>query len=59
VCSSDLDSLDKDKIYLVYCRAGSRSAKASQIMSDLKFKKIYNMDGGFDTWYGAGYPSEK
>ncbi|OHD55351.1 MAG: hypothetical protein A2014_07205 [Spirochaetes bacterium GWF1_49_6] len=54
-----LDGLDKDKVYLVYCRAGSRSAKAAQIMAELKFKKIYNMEGGFDSWSGAGYPSEK
>ncbi|NPV02083.1 MAG: rhodanese-like domain-containing protein [Brevinematales bacterium] len=54
-----LDVLDKNKVYLVYCRAGSRSAKAAQIMSELKFKKIYNMEDGFDSWSGAGYPSVK
>ncbi|OHD56425.1 MAG: hypothetical protein A2Y33_15660 [Spirochaetes bacterium GWF1_51_8] len=52
-------ALDKSKVYLVYCKAGTRSAKASEAMANMGFKKIYNMTGGFDSWSASGYPSEK
>lgn len=51
-----LDELDKGKTYLVYCRTGSRSASARDIMTDLGFKNIYNMTGGISDWQSAGYP---
>lgn len=47
-----IDALDKSKTYLVYCAAGKRSAKASQIMADKGFKEIYNLEGGFSQWNG-------
>ncbi len=36
-------ALDKNKTYYVYCRSGNRSTKASTLMSDLGFIKIYNV----------------
>lgn len=47
--------LDKEKTYLVYCKAGSRSSAAQSVMIELGFKKIYNMDGGYTDWVSAGY----
>lgn len=40
-------SLDKEKPVYVYCRSGARSSKAMEIMKDLGFKTIYELQGGF------------
>lgn len=45
-----LSKLRKDLPIAVYCRSGKRSALAAKILSDLGFKKIYNMQGGFTKW---------
>ena len=47
-----LEELDKSKNYYVYCHAGSRSAKACQIMQQMDFKETYNLLGGMSTWNG-------
>ena len=40
---------------IVYCRSGSRSLQASDILVANNFTKIYNMLGGISTWIDAGY----
>lgn len=50
--------LDKSRPYLVYCRSGVRSAKASSFLSDSGFSDIKNMSGGFNEW-SRRYPVEK
>lgn len=42
--------LDKSKAYIVYCRSGGRSTKASKLMVDLGFEKIANMAGGYNEY---------
>jgi rhodanese-related sulfurtransferase len=42
--------LDKRKPVAVYCKAGSRSAKAAGILAEMGFKTIYNLDGGYMAW---------
>ncbi len=42
----ELDKLDKNKRYLIYCRTGSRSKAALGIMERLGFKEVYNMKYG-------------
>lgn len=42
---------------IVYCRAGSRSRAASEILSENGFSKVYNMLGGISAWIDAGYPT--
>lgn len=54
---SDLDKLDKTKTYLVYCRTGSRSARATGMMIDLGFSDVYNMLGGIVQWELSSYPT--
>ena len=46
-----------DTEILVYCRSGSRSAVASQILVNNNFTKVYNMLGGFTDWASSGYES--
>lgn len=42
-----LNQLDKNKTYLIYCRSGNRSGETLKIMEDLGFKIIYDLNGGF------------
>ncbi len=48
----NLDELDgyEDKPILVYCRTGSRSAVAVDILIENGFNKIYHMNQGFSRW---------
>lgn len=51
--SADLAKLDKSKKYLVYCKVGGRSAKAAQRMVDMGFTNVYNLQGGFVSWFAT------
>lgn len=44
--TNQIDKLDKDKTYLLYCRSGNRSGQACNIMAGLGFTKLYNLAGG-------------
>jgi len=48
--AQQLDGLDKEKTYLVYCRSGNRSGKAGAMMQEKGFKKLYNLEGGISAW---------
>lgn len=48
----ELELLDKNKNYYVYCRSGARSAKACEIMNELGFENAYNLIGGILDWDG-------
>ena len=41
-----VNQLDKDKTYYVICRSGNRSGQACNIMYDLGFKNLHNIEGG-------------
>lgn len=47
-----VEELDKNKTYFVYCRSGARSAQACSIMNQLGFEKTYNLLGGIMQWEG-------
>ena len=49
---SELETLDKNKNYYVYCRSGARSAKACEVMNELGFENAYNLIGGILEWNG-------
>ncbi len=51
-----LDILDRDKIYLVYCKVGARSKAAKKLMELLGFRRIYNIVGGTLLWEEEGLP---
>ena len=55
----DINRLDKNKTYLIYCRSGRRSASALGIMAELGFKEAYNLLGGIIDWKAAGLPFTK
>ncbi len=47
-----IQSLDKNKKYLVYCRSGARSAHACSMMAHMGFKDLSNLYGGIFEWNG-------
>lgn len=55
----ELEALDKDKSYFVYCQTGNRSSKATELMHSLGFKHVHDIQGGMTAWQGAGLPSTR
>ena len=47
-----INTLDKEGVYLVYCKAGSRSKNACDKMVDEGFKHVFNLKGGLSRWRG-------
>jgi len=47
-----LDQMDKDKIYLLYCRSGNRSAQLCKVMSKMGYTGLYNLKHGIIKWDG-------
>jgi rhodanese-related sulfurtransferase len=54
-----VNALDKSKNYYVYCKAGPRSERASNLMRGKGFKNVYNLDGGILGWKEAGLKTVK
>ncbi len=52
----ELGKLDKSKTYLVYCRTGNRSDTTLQMMQELAFTDVYELEGGIKAWAEAGLP---
>src|SRR5690606_12269678 len=52
---NQIENLDKDKTYLVYCRSGKRSANAANIMNQKGFANVFNMKGGILAWEKKKY----
>lgn len=48
--SYEIDKLNKDKHYLVYCKSGGRSAKSIALMKEKGFEKCTNLKGGYTAW---------
>lgn len=57
--SQEIEALNKNKTYLLYCRSGSRTRKAADQMQKAGFKKVYMLEGGITAWNAAGKPVEK
>jgi rhodanese-related sulfurtransferase len=55
----EMESLDKDKTYFVYCAKGGRSSKAYAIMKSAGFKHVYDLEGGYNAWNEMGLPVVK
>lgn len=48
--SDKIKNLDHSKKYYVYCRSGNRSGQACQMMSQMGFQNLVNLDGGMMAW---------
>ncbi|MTB52495.1 rhodanese-like domain-containing protein [Lewinella sp. W8] len=45
-----MEALDPDREYLVYCRSGRRSVRASTLMRNAGFSRIIHLDGGLNAY---------
>jgi rhodanese-related sulfurtransferase len=57
--ASSINSLDKSKTYVVYCRSGARSGSAANYMIQNGFKNVYNLTGGLNNWKKPAYLARK
>lgn len=48
----EVEKLDKNKNYYIYCRSGKRSAQACTILDQMGFQNTYNLKGGLLEWKG-------
>lgn len=51
-------TLDKNKPVYVYCKKGGRSAKAAEILIEMGFKEVYDLQGGITNWEQNGFETE-
>ena len=54
-----MDTLDKSKNILVYCKSGTRSDRIADILSKNDFQKVSSLKGVFNAWLKADLPIEK
>lgn len=48
--SERYSELDPDSELVLYCRSGSRSARATRFLLANGYEKVYNLDGGILRW---------
>ena len=49
----DVDSLNRDKLVLVYCQTCHRSPLAARKMKKKGFRKVYDLKGGYQKWVAS------
>ncbi|MDC0181248.1 rhodanese-like domain-containing protein [Candidatus Thioglobus sp.] len=54
-----MDTLDKSKNILVYCKSGTRSDRIADILSKNDFQKVSSLKGGFNAWAKADLPIKR
>ncbi len=47
-----LNKLDRNKSYYLFCEQGARSKKCMEKMKSMDFKKVYNLVGGYNAMMG-------
>lgn len=52
----EIESLNKELAYAIYCRSGKRSSQAMEIMQEFGFENLYNLEGGIIEWTNTGMP---
>ena len=52
----ELEKMDKNKKYFVYCKAGLRGCRAVDLMQAHGYKDVHNIKGGIDKWKSKRLP---
>lgn len=52
-----LCEIPENKPILVYCKSGTRSDAARDLLVDSGYRHVYNLEGGILTWKAEGYPT--
>jgi rhodanese-related sulfurtransferase len=55
---NQLDALDRSRPVVLYCAAGSRSARTGAELVQMGFPQVYDYADGMNTWAKAGKPTE-
>ena len=45
--------LDKQGVYVLYCRTGKRSVKAAKRLQNMGFANVFSLKGGIESWEGV------
>ncbi len=53
---NEIDKLNKNKTYLIYCWTGRCTDLTLDIMEELGFIEVYNMLGEITQWQAKEYP---
>jgi len=53
------EELPKDKDLIFVCAVGQRSALAAEMAAAAGLTRLFNLEGGTDSWVKAGEPVEK
>ena len=56
---SKMSTLNKDSTYLIYGRTDIEAKKASQLLVNAGFQKVYYIKGSYGFWLQSGYDYEK
>ena len=54
-----MGKLDKEKVLMVYCRSGNRSATCHEKLQKMGFTNVIDLKGGIIAWKAAGLAVEK
>lgn len=55
---ANIEKLEKNKTYLIYCAGGGRSSDCAEFMQKQGFKEVINLEKGFSDWKNKGYEIE-
>src|ERR1700730_11855636 len=45
-----LNELDRERLTIVHCHSGQRSAQAVRLLREAGFANVFNLEGGIATW---------
>lgn len=47
---AQLETLDKEEPVMIYCKSGGRSGQTLEMMKDMGFKTVLELEGGYSGW---------
>lgn len=46
---------DSESVIILYCRSGARSTLANWTLIQMGYRNVFDLEGGFQAWTGAGF----